>query len=163
MRIDAGVVVGLRAAGDGPVCAYVYDLDGLRAHAAAAVAALPAATELFYALKANSERPIIEALAGIVAGFEVGSAGEIELVRAAAPGAPIVFGGPGKTDAALAAAARARRGRRPRGEPPRTAPGRARRRRPRRHVAGGAAGEPGRAAAGGDAGDGRAADAVRHR
>ena len=62
--------------------------------------------ELFYALKANSERPIIEALAGIVAGFEVGSAGEIELVRAAAPGAPIIFGGPGKTDAALSAAAR---------------------------------------------------------
>src|SRR5918992_2005920 len=107
MRIDAGVVAELRAAGDGPVCAYVYDLDGLRAHAAAAVAALPAGTELFYALKANSERPIIDALAGIVAGFEVGSAGEIELVRAAAPGAPIIFGGPGKTDAALAAAARA--------------------------------------------------------
>jgi diaminopimelate decarboxylase len=104
--IDAGVVAALRAAGDGPVCAYVYDLDGLRAHAAAAVAALPAGTELFYALKANSERPIIEALAGIVAGFEVGSAGEIELVRAAAPGTPIIFGGPGKTDAALCAAVR---------------------------------------------------------
>ncbi|HEU5448963.1 MAG TPA: siderophore biosynthesis PLP-dependent protein, partial [Acidimicrobiia bacterium] len=107
MRIDAGVVAALRAAGDGPVCAYVYDLDGLRAHAAAAVAALPAGTELFYAMKANSERPIIEALAGIVAGFEVGSAGEIELVRSAAlPGAPLIFGGPGKTDAALSAAAR---------------------------------------------------------
>ena len=106
MRIDAGVVAALRAAGDGPVCAYVYDLDGLRAHAAAAVAALPAGTELFYALKANSERPIIEALAGVVAGFEVGSAGEIALVRAAAPGAPIIFGGPGKTDAALSVAAR---------------------------------------------------------
>jgi len=105
MRIDADVVAELRAARDGPVCAYVYDLDGLRAHAAAAVAALPAGSELFYALKANSERPIIEALAGIVAGFEVGSAGEIDLVRAAAPGAPIIFGGPGKTDAALAAAA----------------------------------------------------------
>jgi diaminopimelate decarboxylase len=107
MRFDAGVVDALRAAGDGPVCAYVYDLDGLRAHAAAAVAALPDGCELFYALKANSERPIIEALAGIVAGFEVGSAGEIDLVRAAAGGAPIIFGGPGKSDAALAAAARA--------------------------------------------------------
>ena len=106
MRIDAAVVAALRAADDGPVCAYVYDLDGLRSHAAAAVAALPAGAELFYALKANSERPIIEALAGIVAGFEVGSAGEIELVRAAAPGAPVIFGGPGKTDAALSVAAR---------------------------------------------------------
>jgi 2-[(L-alanin-3-ylcarbamoyl)methyl]-2-hydroxybutanedioate decarboxylase len=107
MRIDDGVVADLRAAGDGPVCAYVYDLDGLADHAAAAVAALPDGGELFYALKANAERPIIEALAGIVAGFEVGSAGEIDLVRAAAPEAPIIFGGPGKTDAALAAAARA--------------------------------------------------------
>ena len=109
MRIepDPAVVAELRAGGgDEPVCAYVYDLAGLRAHAAAAVAALPDGCELFYALKANSERPIIEALAGIVAGFEVGSAGEIALVRAAAPGAPVIFGGPAKTDAALAAAAR---------------------------------------------------------
>ncbi|MCA1846140.1 MAG: type III PLP-dependent enzyme [Actinobacteria bacterium] len=105
MRVDAAVVAALREGGDEPVCAYVYDLGGLRVHARAAVAALPDDAELFYALKANSERPIIEALAGIVAGFEVGSAGEIDLVRAAAPGAPIIFGGPGKTDAALAAAA----------------------------------------------------------
>ncbi len=88
------------------MCAYVYDLAGLRAHAAAAVDGLPEGCELFYALKANSERRIIEALTGVVAGFEVGSAGEIELVRAVAPEAPIIFGGPGKTDAALAAAAR---------------------------------------------------------
>jgi diaminopimelate decarboxylase len=106
MRIDPDVVAGLRARSDGPVCAYVYDLAGLRAHATAAVAALPEGGELFYALKANSERAVIEALAGIVAGFEVGSAGEIDLVRAAAPTAAIIFGGPGKTDAALAAAAR---------------------------------------------------------
>jgi diaminopimelate decarboxylase len=108
MRIDPDVVAGLRAESDGPVCAYVYDLDGLRAHAAAAVAALPAGCELFYAVKANSERPMIEALAGVVDGFEVGSAGEIDRVRTAAPEAAIVFGGPGKTDAALAAAALAR-------------------------------------------------------
>ena len=106
MQIDAGVIADLRATGDGPVCAYVYDLDGLRAHAAAAVAALPERCELFYAVKANSERPIIAALAGTVAGFEVGSAGEADLVRTAAGDAPILFGGPGKTDAALAAAAR---------------------------------------------------------
>src|SRR5882762_1553582 len=105
MRIDLDVVAKLRAESEAPVCAYVYDLDGLRAHAAAAIAALPEGCELFYAVKANSERLIIEALAGVVAGFEVGSAGEIEQVRAVAPDAPIVFGGPGKTDAALAAAA----------------------------------------------------------
>ncbi|MDQ1497790.1 MAG: 2-[(L-alanin-3-ylcarbamoyl)methyl]-2-hydroxybutanedioate decarboxylase [Actinomycetota bacterium] len=107
MRIDPDVVADLRAGSDGPVCAYVYDLAGLRDHAAAAVAALPDRAELFYAVKANSERPILDALTGIVAGFEVGSAGEIDRVRAAAPRTPIVFGGPGKTDAALAAAVRA--------------------------------------------------------
>src|SRR3954471_14749175 len=107
MRIDADVVADLRAGSDGPVCSYVYDVAGLRDHAAAAVAALPPGCELFYAVKANSERPILDALTGVVAGFEVGSAGEIDLVRAAAPQAPIVFGGPGKTDTALAAAARA--------------------------------------------------------
>ncbi|HEV7534114.1 MAG TPA: type III PLP-dependent enzyme, partial [Acidimicrobiia bacterium] len=106
MRSDAAVLAALRSGADGPVCAYVYDLDGLRAHAAAAVAALPGACELFYAVKANSEHPIIEALAGVVAGFEVGSAGEIDRVRAAAPGARLIFGGPGKTDAALATAAK---------------------------------------------------------
>jgi diaminopimelate decarboxylase len=105
MRIDADVLAALRADGGGPVCAYVYDLAGLRAHAAAAVAELPERCELFYAVKANPERPIIEALRRVVAGFEVGSAGEIDGVQAAAPGAPMVFGGPGKTDAALAAAA----------------------------------------------------------
>src|SRR5258708_15166073 len=99
MRIDADVVAALRAGSDGPGCASVYDLDGLRAHAAAAVAALPDGCELFYAVKANSAGPVLEALAGIVAGFEVGSAGEIDLVGAAAPGAPIVLGGPGKTHA----------------------------------------------------------------
>src|SRR2546423_13877835 len=98
MRIDAAVVAGLRATGDGPVCAFVYDLDGLRAHAAAAVAALPDGCELFYAVKANSERPILEALAGIVAGFEVGSAGGVDRGRAAAPQAPAGFRGAGKAD-----------------------------------------------------------------
>ena len=108
MLIDPAIVASLRAGGGEPVCAYVYDLAGLRAHAAAAVAALPRGYELFYALKANSEPPIVDALTGAVAGFEAGSAGEIELVRAIAPAAPIIFGGPGKTDAALAAAGRHR-------------------------------------------------------
>jgi diaminopimelate decarboxylase len=102
------VVGRLRAKRAEPVCAYVYDLDLLRAHAARAVAALPARCQLFYAVKANSERPVLQALAGIVAGFEVGSAGEIDQVRAVAPEAPVVFGGPGKTDAELAAAVRHR-------------------------------------------------------
>jgi 2-[(L-alanin-3-ylcarbamoyl)methyl]-2-hydroxybutanedioate decarboxylase len=106
MLTDPDLVTALRAEGDAPVCAYVYDLAGLRAHAVAAVEALPAGCALFYAIKANSEAPFIEALHGVVAGFEVGSGGEIDQVRAVAPDAPLIFGGPGKTDAALVAAAR---------------------------------------------------------
>src|SRR5258706_7916492 len=98
MLIDTGVISRLRA-GDGPVCAYVYDLAGLRAHAAAAVAALPEGCELFYALKANSEPRIVEALAGVVAGFEVGSAGEIDRGRGVPPQAPGGFRRPGQTHA----------------------------------------------------------------
>ncbi len=87
-----------------PACAYLYDLDHLRVRAARLVAALPDACELFYAVKANSDAPILRTLHASVAGFEVASLGEIERVRAAAGRARIVFGGPGKTDRELAGA-----------------------------------------------------------
>lgn len=91
----------LRARSQEPLCAYVYDLDALRAHASRVMAALPRRTRFFYAVKANSEAPILRALAPLVHGFEVASAGELEKVRAVAPEAPVLFGGPGKTDAEL--------------------------------------------------------------
>ncbi|MDN3352743.1 alanine racemase [Actinomadura sp. DC4] len=83
--------------------AYVYDLDGLGAHAAAIRAAVPA--ELFYAAKANPEVPILTALAPHVDGFEVSSGGELAHVRQVLPKARVAFGGPGKTEEELAAAA----------------------------------------------------------
>jgi diaminopimelate decarboxylase len=82
--------------------AYVYDLDGLAAHAAAIRAAVPA--ELYYAAKANPEAPILTALAPHVDGFEVSSGGELAHVREALPEARVAFGGPGKTEEELAAA-----------------------------------------------------------
>ncbi|GAA5083344.1 diaminopimelate decarboxylase [Thermocatellispora tengchongensis] len=85
------------------VPAYVYDLPGLDAHAAAVRAALPG-TELYYAVKANPDPRLLETLAPHVDGFEVSSGGELAHVRACRPGAPIAFGGPGKTDAELAMA-----------------------------------------------------------
>src|SRR5688572_22957164 len=84
-----------------PLCAYLYDLPALRSHVAHVVATLPARTRFFYAVKANSEAPILRALAPLVHGFEVASAGELEKVRAVAPDAPVLFGGPGKTEAEL--------------------------------------------------------------
>jgi diaminopimelate decarboxylase len=81
----------------GQLPAYVYDLSALREHVAAVRAALPDAVELYYAAKANPESGILTTLAGLVSGYEVSSGGELAHVRAAVPGAPLAFGGPGKT------------------------------------------------------------------
>lgn len=81
-----------------PVCAFVYDLDALQTHVSGLMKTLPSRCRLFYAMKANSEAPILKALAPLVHGFEVASLGEVRKVRAISPEAPIIFGGPGKTD-----------------------------------------------------------------
>nr|WP_221475798.1 type III PLP-dependent enzyme [Sphaerisporangium rubeum] len=86
-------------AGDLP--AYVYDLAGLDAHAAAVRPAL-ADVEVYYAVKANPDAALLRTLAPHVDGFEVSSGGEAAHVRAVLPGARLAFGGPGKTDAELA-------------------------------------------------------------
>ncbi|MFD0273046.1 type III PLP-dependent enzyme [Kitasatospora sp. NPDC127111] len=84
--------------------AFVHDLAALRAHAAAVRAALPERVELYYAAKANPDAPLLTALRGAVDGYEVSSGGELAHVRAAVPGAPLAFGGPGKTPAEILAA-----------------------------------------------------------
>jgi diaminopimelate decarboxylase len=93
-----------QAQSDEPLCAYVYDLEGLRRHAACVVASLPAACELFYAIKANSDLPILQTLAPLVHGFEVSSGGELMWVREHFPDVPVIFSGPGKLDSELQAA-----------------------------------------------------------
>jgi 2-[(L-alanin-3-ylcarbamoyl)methyl]-2-hydroxybutanedioate decarboxylase len=104
----AWVVAALRAArrrGE-PLCAYVYDLDAVRAAARAVRAALPPYADLFYAVKANGNPQVLRALAPLVAGFEVASPGEARaVVDAVAPGGPaprLLASGPAKTDADLA-------------------------------------------------------------
>ena len=85
-----------------PVCAYLYDTATLRARAASVRAALPAGATLLYAVKANGHPSVVSALAAACDGLEVASGGELALARAAGA-RRIVFGGPGKTDAELAA------------------------------------------------------------
>ncbi|MFI5892125.1 alanine racemase [Actinoplanes sp. NPDC051513] len=86
-----------------PSCAYVYDTAALRARAAMVRQALPGSASFLYAVKANGNPAVIAALASVCDGLEVASGGELSLAVAA--GAKrIVFGGPGKTDAELAAA-----------------------------------------------------------
>ncbi|MGG6310761.1 type III PLP-dependent enzyme [Paenibacillus macerans] len=89
-----------------PLCAYLYDLSGIQAHAREMLKVLPERTGLFYAIKANPDRRIIEALLPLVDGFEVASAGELLKVREVSRSVRILFGGPGKKDAELEAAIR---------------------------------------------------------
>lgn len=87
-----------------PLAAYVYDLAALDAHCAAIMASLPENVEFFYAAKANAELPILQTLAPRVHGFEAASGGELAYLREHFPEQPLIFGGPGKTGAELAAA-----------------------------------------------------------
>lgn len=91
---------------DEPLSAYLYDLEALRQHATQVVNALPPGCELYYAIKANSDLPILRTLAPLVHGFEVSSGGELAWVRQYFADVPIIFSGPGKTDQELAQALR---------------------------------------------------------
>ncbi|MCW3795317.1 type III PLP-dependent enzyme [Paenibacillus sp. LS1] len=84
-----------------PVCAYVYDLAGIREQVGQMLGSMPGNTELFYAIKANPDPQIIEALLPLVKGFEVASIGELLKVRAVSREVPILFGGPGKKESEL--------------------------------------------------------------
>jgi 2-[(L-alanin-3-ylcarbamoyl)methyl]-2-hydroxybutanedioate decarboxylase len=96
------VAAALRALPD-PVCAYVYDAAVLRQRAAAVKAALPAGSELLYAVKANGHAGVVATMAAACDGLEIASGGELELAVAAGA-RRIAFAGPAKTDAELAAA-----------------------------------------------------------
>lgn len=93
-----------QAAQPDPLAMFVYDLGALAAHVRQVMAELPQGVELYYAIKANSEAPILRTLAPLVSGFEISSGGEIERLQAAQSKLPFVFSGPGKLDSDLHAA-----------------------------------------------------------
>lgn len=82
---------------DAPACAYYYDLDHLEQRIESIVGELPENVRFYYAIKANSDTPVLQTLAPHIHGFEVASLGEVHKARRAAPASPIAFGGPGKT------------------------------------------------------------------
>lgn len=92
------MVLQYRQQSDQPVCAYVYDLDWMKHHVREVMRLLPERCQMFYAMKANSERPILVEMSKWVDGFEVASIGEVRKARKVHPTIPIVFGGPGKTN-----------------------------------------------------------------
>ena len=112
-RDGLAIEVGARVAGHDPVALvedhgsplYVYDGAVLRARAGALRAALPEAVEVAYAVKANASPAVLSAIRASGLGADVASGGELRAVlRAGFRADDIVFTGPGKTDAELAAA-----------------------------------------------------------
>jgi diaminopimelate decarboxylase len=77
---------------------FVYDAAVVRSRVARFRSAFPG-IDLHYAVKANPFAPLLAAMASLVDGFDVASAGELE--RVATLGKAVSFAGPGKTDAEL--------------------------------------------------------------
>jgi diaminopimelate decarboxylase len=86
---------------------FVYDMALVAAQVARFRAAMPGAVDLHYAVKANPFAPLLAAIAPLVDGLDVASAGELEKALAVKPATAISFAGPGKRDCELEAAIRA--------------------------------------------------------
>ncbi|MGV8842734.1 MAG: type III PLP-dependent enzyme [Pseudomonas sp.] len=106
-KLPAAVLAAIEQAREqyeDPLALFIYDLDALKQHVTQVMAALPAGTELYYAIKANSEPQMLAALAPLVDGFEISSGGEIDRLQSCPLPKPFVFSGPGKLDSDLRAA-----------------------------------------------------------
>ncbi len=91
-------------AGDTPL--FVYDSAIVAARIARFRAAMPA-IDLHYAIKANPHGDLLAAIAPLVDGLDVASAGELGTALGVKRASAISFAGPGKRDDELAAAIRA--------------------------------------------------------
>lgn len=90
-------------AGDTPL--FVYDMGIVRATVAQLRDAMPDGLHIHYAMKANPYPPLLAAMAPLVDGFDVASAGELGFARVAGvASSAISFAGPGKRDDELRAA-----------------------------------------------------------
>ncbi len=86
---------------------FVYDFAIVADRVATLRAAMPDAVEIHYAIKANPHPPLLAAIAPLVGGLDVASAGELDKALVVKPAAHISFAGPGKLDRELEAAIRA--------------------------------------------------------
>lgn len=83
---------------------YVYDFAVVRARIARLRAALPGGVDVHYAIKANPFPPLLSAIAPLVDGMDVASAGELTKVTAVMTSDSVSFAGPGKRDFEIEAA-----------------------------------------------------------
>lgn len=86
---------------------FLYDFAIVADRVATLRAAMPAAVEIHYAIKANPFPPLLAAIAPLVGGLDVASAGELDTALAVKAAEHISFAGPGKRDAEVEAAIRA--------------------------------------------------------
>ena len=78
---------------------FVYENNIVGGQIARFRAAMPDGLALHYAVKANSYRPLLRFLGRYVDGFDIASAGELQLLKDAdIAGLPVSFAGPGKRD-----------------------------------------------------------------
>lgn len=89
-------------AGDTPL--FVYDFTVIAARIARFRSAMPTGVDLHYAIKANPFAPLLAAIAPLVNGFDIASAGEMDMALPHKLATAISFAGPGKRDDALTAA-----------------------------------------------------------
>ena len=83
---------------------FVYSADLVRTRIASLRAAMPERLHIHYAIKANSYRPLLDLMAGLVDGFDIASGGELRMAQEAGlPAEKISFAGPGKRDEEIAA------------------------------------------------------------
>lgn len=87
--------------------AYVYDFRIVAARIARLRAALPTQVAVHYAIKANPMPALLKAIALLVDGLDVASAGEMDRALDVMAAGAISFAGPGKRDAELELAIRA--------------------------------------------------------
>lgn len=90
-------------AGDTPL--FVYDMEIVEAQVRRLREAMPPSLAIHYAIKANPHPQLLGRMAGLVDGFDIASAGEMERALAAGMEADrISFAGPGKREDEIAAA-----------------------------------------------------------
>lgn len=92
---------------DEPTPAYIYDFRIVAARIARLRAALPIGVAVHYAIKANPLPALLNAIAPLVDGLDVASAGEMDRALDVMAAGAISFAGPGKRDAELELAIRA--------------------------------------------------------
>ena len=81
---------------------FVYSGEMIRRRMVDLRAAMPDRLRIHYAVKANPYRPVLELMSGLTDGFDIASAGELDMaITAGLDTAKISFAGPGKRDAEL--------------------------------------------------------------